>query len=176
MTTRVFTDEEIDAQLRFLLEHSEPGATIHHLVIVAVDDQGEPHVTLYAIAPTEEVNPEQFIIQTIALAVVKTMKDKVIYFAALAIEGHAVFFDGDETDNNLAQNLLAGHRLEEHPRSFEVTHLYAAALDGRRWTGHRHLTGPTAGQTDGPKVHTDKLAVEEVSLFPRLIRKAVGLE
>jgi hypothetical protein len=182
----VIQDEVIDGYLDNLFGSSEPGQTMHHMLFAtagAADRTalGLPtpdglKVTYYAIAPTEEVDADQFVAQTIVAAIAEArQKDAVVYFAGLAVEGYAVIDDGTELTENLARRLQADRKLEEHPGAVEVTRLYAACRDGRRWVGEHHLTGPKAGTVSGPQVRVGALARQEGGLHQRLVRAAVGL-
>lgn len=174
------TDAQIDGYLTVLFGHSEPGQTIHHLLVAATEPGVDrPDVSVFGILPTEDVNPEEFIAQTIAVAILEAMKaGRSIHFAGLAVEAHAVFYpdDGNEVTENLARRLHADHKLQEHPEAVEVTRLYAAARDGRRWVGEHFLTGPYAGRVSGPTVVAGRFVEVERGLHQRLVRAAVGIE
>jgi hypothetical protein len=182
----VIPEEVIDGYLGNLLGTSEPGQTIHHLLLATADPADltalgfpEPdklEVSIYAIAPTGDVNADRFVAQTIAAAVTETQRSgAMVYFAGLAMEVHAVIADGSEVTENLARRLQADRKLEEHPGVVEVTFLYAACRDGRRWTGRHVLTGPKAGAISGPTVRVGKLASQEDGQHQWLVRLAVGL-
>lgn len=70
-------------------------------------------------------------------------------FAALAFEMWMV-----APMDELARRLHREHRMNEHPDVMELTGVYGACRDGRRWRGRHWLTGPKAGTTD----HVDLLS------------------
>lgn len=182
----MISDDKIEGYLDTLFGHSDPGDVMHHLLVASAEPAdhnalGLPNpdklaVTLYAIAPDNTVNADQFVSKTIAAAIAEAHdKQATIYFAALAMEVHAVAADGNEATENLARRLGADRKLQEHPAAVEVTRLYAACRDGRRWTGDHILTGPRAGTIDGPQVRVGVLRRREIGPQQRLIRLAVGL-
>lgn len=174
----------LDGYMSSLFGNSEPGKILHALLVAAADPGavnalGIPDLAVYwyAIAPTAEVNPEQFIAQTIMASIVQARaKGTEVHFAGLATEAHTVVDDGTEVTENRARVLLADHRLEEHPAAVEVTRLYAACRAGRRWYGVHTLTGPKAGTVAGPYLRWGGLRPEERGLHQNLIRTAVGID
>lgn len=179
-------DDVIEKYLSTLFGNSEPGAVIHSLLVVAADpadhtalgfpDPEKLQGTFYAIAPDETVDADQFVSQAITAAAVQAQKDAtVIHFAGLAMEAYTVADDGCEVTENLARRLTADRKLSEHPAAVEVTMLYAACRDGRRWGGEHYLTGPKAGTKSGPQVWVGPLAPQERGSRKRLIRAVVGL-
>lgn len=180
-------DATIEKYLGSLFGVSEPGQNFHHLLLargaergaigaLGLPDPDKLEVRWYAIAPTDEVDAELFVNQTIAVAAMEAQANEaVIYFAGLAMEVYAVDDDGTEVTENLARRLKNDRKLQEHPGAVEVTRLYAACRDGRRWTGEHYLTGPQAGAISGPTVRTGRLTAEESGFDRRLIRHAVGL-
>lgn len=149
----MLSEETIMRHLDRLLSSSEPGAELHHLYVVEAPmgavgplrllDEEKTHLSVYAILPTGNVDPERFTMQVVVAAAVEADKrDNVIVFAGLSQEVFAV-----EGMDDLGRRLGAEHRLGEHPRAVEMTMVYAACRDGRRWTGVRWLTGERAGTT-----------------------------
>lgn len=183
----MISDDLIDKYLATLLGNSDPGDTMHQLVIAAAKatdcnalgliPPDKINLTVYAIANDETVNPENFVGTVIMSAMVETRAaGKLAYFAGLAIEAHAVKDDGNEVTENLSRRLQADRKLEEHPAAIEVTRMYAACRDGRRWTGEHQLTGPNAGTVNGPKLRVGPVVHGwETALTQRLVRAAVGL-
>lgn len=171
-------DDEIDKLLDFLLNTSEPGAEVHHMV-VAFEAKGKVTTSLYAILYEPDptiTSPEELIAKTILVTGLEAIREeKGVVFAGLSMEGHAVVMDGGIGDD-LAGMLRTERRLEEHPNAAEVTRVYAATPDGRRWTGERWLTGPEAGRTHGPTLRTGVLAPQESGLLFRLIRGLVEIK
>jgi len=179
----VIPDGQIDGWLKCVFGNSEPGQTLHHMVFAAaaegeVTALGLPQlkVTIYAIAPTEDVDAGQFVARTIRGAIAEAQQNGTVpHFAALGIEAHSVTGNGDEVSENLGRRLAADGKLQEHPAAVEVTRLYAACRDGRRWTGEHILTGELAGTVRGPQLLTGAVGPQEAGLHARLIRAAVGL-
>lgn len=173
----------VDGYLGALFGNSEPGQTIHQLMIAAAQPDGrgalgipELGVTLYAIAPDGDVDTDQFIARVITTAVREAQqKQSVIHFAALVLEIHAVNDDGNEVTENLARRMQADRKLQDHPGAVETTLLYAACRDGRRWVGTHVLTGPRAGTVVGPELRLGALARDERGRHTWLVRTAVGI-
>jgi hypothetical protein len=178
----VIPEETIDRHLTNLLTTSDPGDQMHHLHVIAVDrdavgplgnvDPTKLETSVYAIAPTGDVNPEQFCVTVIAHAAIDHIeKRKTVVWAGLSQEMWAVV---DPTPESRA--LIRENRLQEHPDAAELTMMYAACADGRRWTGRRWLTGPLAGETEDLKIMTGPITLSESVLLPSpLIRKLVGI-
>lgn len=183
----MISDDLIETYLNNLFGSSAPGDDIHSLVFSVADDfagrtalgvipSDKVEVRFHAIVPTVEVDGDHFIAQTITRAIAEAQADKkVVHFAGLAIEANAVVDDGSEVTENRARRLMADRKLQEHPAAIELTRLYAACRDGRRWTGEHYLTGPKAGTIDGPHLRMGGLAPEEVGPHQWLVRLAVGL-
>ncbi len=178
----------VDKYLRTCFGNSEPGDTMHHLLVAEANpnargplgqvDPDELRVTIYAIAPVgPDIKPEDFIAQTITAATVQAhQRGHVIHFAALTKEAHVVICDGnDEVMENRSRRMLADRQLEQHPLAVEASILYAAASDGRRWGGTHTLTGPDAGQVAGPTEIVGPIRRSELGIHERLIRMAVGI-
>jgi hypothetical protein len=182
----VIPDEVIERYLGTLFGNSEPGQTLHHLLFATADKAdhtalGLPRadklkVTMYAIAPTADVDAAQFVAQTIRKAIADVRQSQTLpYFVGLGMETHAVVTDGNEVTENLARRLHADRQLQEHPAAVEVTLLYAACRDGRRWVGEHFLTGDEAGRVVGPQLCAGAVGPQESGIHKRLIRAAVGL-
>ena len=182
----MIADEAIEKWLRNLFGRSQPGDEIHNLLVataaaadlnaLGLPPRDKLHVTFYAIAPVA-TDGDQYVAQAIRDVIAEAKHKAVLpYFAGLAMEVHSVEDDGDEVTQNLARRLGADRRLPEHPRVVEVTWLYAACRDGRRWTGVHILTGRHAGKIVGPRLRTGPIvAAQESSVHQRLVREAVGL-
>ncbi|HCU49983.1 MAG TPA: hypothetical protein DGG94_09325 [Micromonosporaceae bacterium] len=179
-------DEVIEGYLGMLFGNSEPGQLLHHLLVATAAPAdhtalGFPQtdklkVTIYAIAPTGDVDAGQFVAKTIRTAIVEARRGETVpYFAGLAMEVHTVDDDGNEVTENLARRLGADRKLQDHPAAVEVTLLYAACRDGRRWVGEHLLTGDRAGTVVGPEMRVGAIGPQESGTHQRLVRAAVGL-
>jgi hypothetical protein len=162
----VISEDTIMGHLDMLLTGSEAGATLHHMHVIAaprgqvgpfgVPDESQLHTTVYAIdvaAPDKDgkFNVEEFIAKVVMAAAVDANKaGRLVVFAALSQEVWIV--ERDHNDAHAQQLMQEGH-LDEHPAAVEVTVVYGACRDGRRWRGQRWLTGPKAGSTE----HVDLL-------------------
>jgi len=180
-------EETLTGYINSLFGYSSPGDTLHHLLIASaapgslgplgVLDSDALKVTAFVIAPDESVeSTERFVDKVIIAAAVEARKEgRVIHFAGLTIEAHTVQLpeDVDERVENLARRLDADGKLEEHPNAIEVTTLYAACGDGRRWVGTHYLTGPEAGRIEGPDLRVGGLAHDERRHHQRMLRKLV---
>jgi hypothetical protein len=171
-----------------LLTSSGPGASMHHLHVIAapagalgpfgVPEEGELNTKIYAIAPVAEPGERfdvgEFIAKAIVSAAVEAGQENLtVLFAALAQE----MWTADPVDDH-ARRLMREGRLAEHPNAVEVTVVYGACRDGRRWRGRHWLTGPKAGTSE----HVDLLVGLPrphegygVDAAP-LIRQLVGLD
>jgi hypothetical protein len=184
----VIPDEVIENYFSVLFGRSEPGQELHHMLISAaphgeLNALGLPprdklQVSMYAIAGDVEsaAGAEEFVHTTIRAAYTDLYQSGLKpFFAGLAMEMVAVDVGGDEVTENLARRLAAEDKLEEHPAAVEVTLLYAACRDGRRWAGEHVLTGPRAGTVLGPTLLSEDVKPEENRMRNRLIRRVVGL-
>jgi hypothetical protein len=183
----VIPDDVIDTYLTVLFGRSDPGQAIHHMLLATADTADTPFgfpdpqklkVSMFALAPTDEIDPEQFITECIAGGIIEQhLEHATIYFAGVALEVHSVEPDGTELTENLARRMGADKLLHEHPAACEITWLYAACRDGRRWTGRHYLTGPKQGTIIGPDTRFG-LALSDHEIGPRqfMIRRAVGLQ
>lgn len=166
--------------LESLLSTSTAESSLHHLHIVSgpvgplgMPDPEKLQVTIYAIAPDETVNAGRFICKTIAAAAVNSAQaDHVIVFAGLSQEVWAVV---DTDTPELVQDLVRQGRLREHPDAIDVTMVYAACRDGRRWTGRRYLSGPRANTTDDVKLLVGPPDHTEASRPAKMVRSLVGM-
>ncbi len=163
---------------------SEPGAVMHWLIVVREGrgplGQPEPKTDVYAIAPVFDnaSDSEKFIASTVYGAAHDPKAVGPVVLAVFTMElTHVTMDDGaDEVSDNRARVLQASGHLEQHAKAVEVTRLYAAAADGRRWTGMHWLTGSRAGQIDGPTCHGPGSRADLDSWsFARMIRATVGL-
>lgn len=145
-------DSDILGHLEWLLESSVPGSAMHHLVVVSAAGVGPLGVAgpdqlgadVYAIAPVGPVDVEDFIERTIVSAAAEQAgQGRTMMFAALGKEHWSV-----QAPDVRARRLMAQGRLDEHPDAREVTSVYGACRDGRRWRSRRWLTGPKAGQSE----------------------------
>lgn len=177
-------EDLIMRHLDLLLTSSEPGAILHHLVVVAapivaavgplgLPDEAQLKTNIYAIAPDKTVDVERFIAKVImASAVEAADASTVILFAGLSQEVWTAPMD-EQT-----RRLINEHRqLSTHPEAAEVTVVYGASRDGRRWRGRRWLTGPKAGTTQNVDLlvgQSDPHEGNGVTCAP-LVRRLVGI-
>lgn len=175
-------EELIMRHLDALMTDSEPGDRLHHLHVVsapagAIGPLGLPaesqlKTTIYAIAPTEDVDAEEFITTVILAAAAETRRDGTLaLFAALNQQVWAV-----RPMDDLGRRLLRAGRLFEHPNVADLTVVYAACRDGRRWRGQRWLTGPRAGTSEHVDLLVGQPAQDEgVGLASAALRRLVGI-
>lgn len=175
-------DEEITKHLNFLLNNSDPGDTLGglHIVVAPIGADGQPdvdkretHVYVLACDENAEVKPSQLAVLTIANAALQYQEQKKLpLFACIKTEAWGV-----EPFDELAQQMRdTGRPYSEHPNAGEITVIYAATRDGRRWDGRRWISGPQAGTTDGPNQFTRPIAADEgLGIMAPAIRKLVGL-
>lgn len=154
-------DDEILKTIDWMLRSSEPGDALHHLYLAHLDRDplGRSclvHAMVAAIAAEKAEgleSPDTFIPKAIVTTIKQTTTDHgPLYLVVLALE----VFRGD----------------------VEATQVYAAVADGRRWYGAHYLTGPRAGQVDGPHALPSGAPLaeaERVMPHARLVRQAVRL-
>ena len=171
-------DDMINQLLDLLLNGSNPGDILHSLHVIRTDpaDVGPlgiaaaPKVYLYGIAADADGpgTPLQLIDATLRHAAAEADQDgHIIQFAVLGME-----LWGIDPAND------TGHRpLHEQDGAYEVTLIYAACRDGRRWRGRRVLTGPDAEDTVQPEQITGPVHVGESGGIPAeaLILRLVGI-
>lgn len=156
---------------------------MHHLHVLAappgavgplgLPDETQIKATIYAIAPDESVSVGEFIAKVVMAAAVEAHDaGTVVLFAALGQEVWTV-----SPMDELARRLGGEGRLSEHPDAAEVTLVYGAARDGRRWRGRHWLTGPKAGTTEDiePLVGRPQPQEGVVTCAP-LLRRLVGMD
>jgi hypothetical protein len=147
-------EDMITKHLNYLLESSDPGDSLHHLITVSVPvdepvgplglpEESKLAVSFFAIAADDcDGSIEDFIIKVLAGAAVNHFESRqTILFAALSQEVWAV-----ENMDAATRKMIDAGRLHEAPGAAESTVVYGAARDGRRWRSRRWLTGPKAGQ------------------------------
>lgn len=181
-------EELIMRHLDMLLTSSDPGDSMHHLHVITappgaigplgLPDEKKLETTVYALAPTSP-DVQNFTADVIATAAMEARAaDNLILFAALSQEVWTVKLDkGDAASLELSRRLQRESRLHEHPAAVEVTIVYAASRDGRRWRGRRWLTGPNAGTTQDAELLVGPPHPNEgngVACAP-LVRRLVGL-
>lgn len=164
-----------------LLTGSDPGDQMHYLHVIAapvgavgplgLPDESQLKSTVYAIAVDQSVSVQEFVGKVIMAAAVEAAQaNTVVQFAALSQEMWTV-----SPMDELAQRLARQGRMHTHPRAAEVTLVYAAARDGRRWRGRRWLTGPKAGTTEnidllvGPPQPQESFGITAAPLLRRLV-------
>lgn len=154
-------EEQVQAIMAGMLEG---GPSTTHALRLGVDSGGTnalgvPVLELVHVAIVPEgdrggLSVDDAIRQMINGAVAQARRLGRVHVAAFALEAHQ--YTGMDADaggpgaQRRAAELAAERRLEEHPDAQEVTLLYAACADGRRWHGVRwHGLG---GHVDGPHV------------------------
>jgi hypothetical protein len=124
--------------------------------------------------PGDVINVEGFVGQVVAMAGLQHRERReVIMFAAINQEMWTV-----DVVDDLAKQLVQEGRLSEHPDVVEMTMVYGACRDGRRWRGQRWLTGARAGQTANVDLLVGRPDAREspgIRSAP-LVRALVGLE
>lgn len=182
-------DEKILSLLTTLLTMSDPGATLHHLAFGQIErgplGVGELSVSLAMIddaGPGDgRITGQEFVTRAIAASAIDTAKKGgPIFLAALALEVNTVderdLVGADEVTENRLRRMAADGRVQDHELSTETTLLYAAAADGRRWSGCRDLTGPRAGKVEGPScLPPGQRSREDGWAYGRLLRGIVRL-
>lgn len=173
-------DEEIDKHLNFLLTNSDPGDVLGAMHVVAAPrgPRGRPDIdkretSVFVMACDNTMAPEDFVILTIANTALR-FKDSghTPLWAGLKQEMLSV----EPFDDQARKLVSAGRSLSEHPRGGEITVVYAAASDGRRWLGRRWLTGPHAGTVEEPTIIGGPQNQNEgFGYMSRAIRKLVGI-
>jgi hypothetical protein len=159
---------------------SKPGDSIHNLIVVAADRSGKFHTSVYAIVHTPDTTLGWLLSSTFNMAANSTAKDgHTTVFAMLSLEINTTKFPQGIDEASVAERerqlqMRAQHRLDEHEHSREVTMMYSAAADGRRWTGWYEITGPNAGSKTGPTELTGPVTKQEIGLQHRLVRRLVG--
>ncbi|MET0701690.1 MAG: hypothetical protein ABWY93_18725 [Mycobacterium sp.] len=179
-------EETIMQHLNSLLSQSEPGAILHHMHVVsappdAIGPLGLPaqdqlHTDIYALAPEGQVDVDEFVSKVMFKAHADATKEgHRILFVALAQE---MWFVHSQALDEHAKELLEQGRLQEHPAAQEVTVLYAACRDGRRWYGRHVLTGPQAGEKLNVELLVGRPSPREALGIAgaRLVRGLVGLQ
>jgi hypothetical protein len=177
-------EEMIMAHLDTLLTSSEPGASMHHLHVVAaptgavgplgVPDEKQLAVKVYAIAPDGDVEVERFIAKVIMAAAVEASEEGAVpLFAGMSQEVWTV-----HPMDELGRRLAGQGRLHEHPDAAELTIVYGASRDGRRWRGRRWLTGPRAGTTENVDLLVGRPHPHEGYgvVGAALVRRLVGIQ
>jgi hypothetical protein len=172
---------------------SEPGAAIHHLVLLAgkpnavgLHDLAAAELSVHAIAPVADPGtPAAVAAQSTEIFVARSVVDAIeqarargrVLGAALTYERNRVSVaGGDKAARERARRMHAQGRLAEMAEAVEVTDLYAAAFDGRRWHGTHEVTGPRAGHIDGPHLlEGPPRPADMAEPVWRLLRAGVGL-
>lgn len=151
-------DEKIEGWLDHMLSQADPGDSTHTLVLAHAKPGAlgvaelESTYAVLAYVPTEQFPTiERFITVAISKLAHEARADGPIYLAVLAVEGVRVNLTnaGEEVENR-ARRMQGDGQLMDHELAEEVTFLYAACADGRRWHGKRWYRGARAGKKDGP--------------------------
>lgn len=182
-----FETRHIDSLIGMYFGKSVPGACLHYLVIGvwagARSPLGLPRltVTVGAIDDTpngDDWRPGVFIGKSIIGMTVEAMQTGPVVMAVLTREILAAKLPAGAPASARAEldRLADAGRLQDSPFAEEVTVLYAAHADGRRWHGTHRLTGPSAGQVDGPTgLRVGERHSSDQDPFHQMLRKAVGL-
>lgn len=172
--------------LEWLLTSSQPGSMLHHLVVARVPAAGLPAGPLgladgsrVATSVTAVLPDGPVVQELIASAVLSAGREaraagERVEFAALSEEAWVLADDADGAGRRL---LEAGRPLGEHPRAEEVTVVYGACRDGRRWRGRRFVSGPRAGERHDVDLLVGRVRAGESRgvAAEALIRSLVGL-
>ncbi len=179
--TDALDDESLLSHLNILLGTSQPGATMHHLHVTSqapptVGPLGRvPGATASAVYAIDHAGPGDvpgFIEQVIRTARLDAARQgRRAVFAALGYEAWSLLPDTAVDDR--VRELAAAQRLQDHPAAFELTMVYAAHTDGRRWTGQRWLTGPLAGTTEDAVMLIGPVSVGEGGPLGAAVRACV---
>ena len=179
-------EEMIMQHLDLLLTSSQPGDEHHHLHLVAAPadavgplglvDESKLVVSVYVMVPPPDAGDAQdFLYRAIKEAGrTQDVAGAEVLFAAMSQESWSVL---SPTRDDLADQLIKEGRLSEHPDAAELTTVYAACRDGRRWRSARWLTGPRAGTGPPPQLLTGRASPHEARhvLGAHLVRELVGL-
>jgi hypothetical protein len=166
-------EEMIMQHLDLLLTSSQPGDEHHHLHLVAAPadavgplglvDESKLVVSVYVMVPPPDAGDAQdFLYRAIKEAGrTQDVAGAEVLFAAMSQESWSV---------------LSPTR-DDHPDAAELTTVYAACRDGRRWRSARWLTGPRAGTGPPPQLLTGRASPHEARhvLGAHLVRELVGL-
>lgn len=185
--TTVIPEDTVMQHLNALLTDSKPGDTLHHLHVVSTSAVGplglpDPDKLQTAICIIDytlnEAEPvERFVARAIAsVGIDHARRGRTIVFAAFSNAAWAV----ENIDPKLGAQLEAERKIHEHPDMVEVTGVYAACRDGRRWRSRRWLTGPKADQIEDATLLVGRVDPEEcgdtvIPAFAALVRKLVGV-
>jgi hypothetical protein len=142
-------------QLNYLLGLDDPDSMLHHMHVVAAAAagigplglplQGELGTSVYTMM-VDEPDVENWIIRTIARAELEhRRRGETPQFVAL---NQSMWWVETEHFDPLARKLMHEGRLHEHPHVIDMSLVYGAARDGRRWRGRRRLSGERAGELD----------------------------
>lgn len=157
---------------------SDPGDSLHQLVILVGNTDRKPEVHVYALAPTDDVDVRDFVTNTARRIILEMrQKNQVALFAMLVLEINTRIVDPENTEEiNRCREMVRNRILDQHPEAREVSLMYAAASDGRRWTGWHELTGPKAGYKDGPTLLEGPLTQNEIMWNGVIVRQIVGID
>jgi hypothetical protein len=176
--TLLLDDERALYYIDAFFGESKPGQVLSHLLVAyeSPNALGVPELksAIYGIAPDGgNFEVHDLILRTIVDAKQNPQLEGELVFAVMFLEVSAL---AAEDIDARATALQSRGRLDEHERAYEKTIMYAAACDGRRWSGDYYITGPKAGTKEGPiKYVYSGLADDERGPMQRLIRRIVGL-
>jgi hypothetical protein len=181
LATVILPDDEALNLIRAIFGQSVPGANLHSLLLAREDTNGlglpAPVTEVIALAPAYDnaLPVDGFVADAIRRCAHQPGKPAPL-LAALVMENVMVPKDVDDAAKALAAQLSRQGRLQEHPAALEITMLYAATADGRRFSGCQWLTGPRATQMEGPTVWArGTRGPQDRWPHAHLIRAAVGL-
>lgn len=176
-------EEMIHQHLNHLATASEADSKMHHLHVLAapaaalgplgLPNPAQVEIAVYAIAADDTVDVDMFVARTVAAAGRDHVeRGMLVLFAALAQQAWAVL-----PMDELAHKLRAQGRLFEHPRVADMTVVYAACRDGRRWESKHWLSGPRAGTADEVNLLVGAPPPGEGGLrSAKMVRAIVGLQ
>ncbi len=176
-------EKMISETLDQLMLNSDVGDALAHLYVLAAGpgaitplgavDESKIGVDFAIITPAG-VEPEAYAAAYLKrLQAEKRAAGEQVLFAGLSQE---VWLVPPEDWDEQAFRLRAQGRLGEHPKMVEVTMVYAAAADGRRWSGRRWLTGAQAGKVEAYVLEGEPTPLEGMGLVcAPVLRRLVGL-
>jgi hypothetical protein len=178
-------EDMITRHLNMLLHDSKPGAQLQYLHVVStpndtavgpfgIPEESKLEATIAAIvpdAPTPQDVPNWIRKACTGIYAQHAEDGKTILFAAIGQEVWTAPAD------ELCRRLQATGSLSEHPEAVELTIVYGACRDGRRWRGHRYLTGPNASRTAELKMLVGPSRPDETAgiIAAPIIHRMVGI-
>lgn len=179
-------EDMITRHLNMLLHDSKPGAEMQYLHVVStpndatsgpfgIPEESKLEVVIAAIvpdAPTPQAMPAWIRKACTGIYAKHVNEGKTVMFAAIGQEVWTA------PNDELCRRLQASGSLSDHPEAAEMTVVYGACRDGRRWRGYRYLTGPNASQTAEIAMLIGPSTWEETAgiIAAPIIHRMVGIE